>query len=165
MSTTSQWIWFVTAIAMGLLGGVLFGVQPSVNGALSKQLQHPLQASLISFLTGTAILVAIAVVMGVFPPKFTLASPSPWSTLPWWTWGGGAIGAFLVTASLVFVPRIGSLPWNGTVIAGQLAAAMVLDHYGLLGNSQVPMTATRLAGAVCLIVGVVLIFWTKTATR
>jgi len=158
MTALPAWTSLVFAIVVGLIAGFLFGTQPSVNGQLSRQLQHPLQASIISFASGTLILIVLAIVAGVFPPRFG----SPISQLPWWSWGGGAIGVLLVTASLVFVPRIGSLPWHATIITGQLVAAMVLDHYGLLGNLREPMTAKRGLGALLLITGVVLIFWTKT---
>lgn len=153
------WGWLALAIGIGLVAGFLFGTQPSVNGHLSKQLGHPLQASIVSFATGTVILVLIAVLAGVFPPRLH----TPISQLPWWCWGGGAIGVLLVTASLIFVPRIGSLPWHATIITGQLVAALVLDHYALLGNAHQPMSKARFAGATLLVLGVLLIFWAKSA--
>jgi transporter family-2 protein len=153
------WGWLALAIGIGLVAGFLFGTQPSVNGHLSKQLGHPLQASIVSFATGTVILIVIAVLAGVFPPRLQ----TPVSQLPWWCWGGGAIGVLLVTASLIFVPRIGSLPWHATIITGQLVAALVLDHYALLGNAHQPMSKSRFAGATLLVLGVLLIFWAKSA--
>ncbi len=149
------------AIAIGLVSGFLFGTQPSVNGHLARQLGHPLQASIVSFATGTLILVVVAIAFGVFPPRLRV----PMGSLPWWSWGGGAIGVLLVTASLIFVPRIGSLPWHATIITGQLVAALVLDHFGLLGNAQQPMSRMRWVGSLLLVVGVVLIFWAKTRDR
>lgn len=158
MSTLPAWLWLAMAIVVGLVSGFLFGTQPSVNGHLSRQLAHPLQASIISFGTGTVILIVLAICAGVFPPRFD----APVSQLPWWCWGGGAIGVLLVTASLVFVPRIGSLPWHATIITGQLVAALVLDHYGMLGNQQETLSLARGIGAALLIAGVVVIFWAKT---
>ena len=158
MSGMPSWAWLMLAIATGLLSGFLFGTQPSVNGHLARQLGHPLQASIISFATGTVILVVIAATMGVFPPRFQ----SPVWQLPWWCWGGGAIGVLLVTASLFFVPRIGSLPWHATIITGQMVAALVLDQYGLLGNVHEPLSKARAVGAALLIAGVFVIFWAKT---
>jgi len=45
------------------------------------------------------------------------------------------------------------------VIVGQLAAALVVDHYGLFGGTIVRLSATRIAGAVLLLLGVSLIRW------
>jgi bacterial/archaeal transporter family-2 protein len=43
------------------------------------------------------------------------------------------------------------------VIAGQVLAAVTLDHFGAFGLTPHPIGAARLAGAVLLIAGVVLI--------
>lgn len=154
------WGWFALVIAIGLGSGFLLGTQPSVNGHLSRQLEHPLQASIISFASGTLILLVLAVAMGVFPPRLQ----TPVAEMPWWSWGGGAIGVVLVTASLILVPRIGSLPWHATIITGQLVAALVLDHFGWLGNVQQPMSRSRALGAMLLVAGVMIIFWAKKGT-
>ncbi len=147
----------VIAIVIGLLAGGLLGTQPSVNGQLGRHLEHPLQASLISFASGTAILLVLSLASGVFPPAFT-ASPQ---ALPWWIWFGGAIGVVLVTTSLILVPRIGSLPWFAAVMTGQTLAAIVLDHYGLLGNPRAEASPLRLLGAGLLIAGVLVIVQAK----
>jgi transporter family-2 protein len=44
-------------------------------------------------------------------------------------------------------------------IVGQLAAALVIDHYGLFGGSVIPISATRVLGVVLLAGGVILIRW------
>jgi transporter family-2 protein len=42
-------------------------------------------------------------------------------------------------------------------LVGQMLAALVVDHYGAIGFTQVPVTASRVTGVVLLVVGVVLI--------
>lgn len=148
---------FLVAIGIGLLAGGLLGTQPSVNGSLGKVVEHPLQASLISFGSGTAILLAITVSLGKFPPSFSVSARD----LPWWIWFGGAIGVVMVSTSLLIVPRIGSLPWFAAVMTGQTIAALILDHYGLLGNPKTPVSALRLGGATLLIIGVFVIVAAK----
>ncbi len=161
MISSPGWAMAGLAIGIGLVSGCLFGMQPSVNGHLSRHLAHPLQASVISFATGTLILVVLALATGVFPPRFQ-SSPS---SLPWWCWTGGAIGVVLVTASLFFVPRIGSLPWHAAIITGQLFAALILDHFGWLGNQQEPISKARVIGVALLMTGITIIFWDKTTPK
>lgn len=157
MSVSGGWL-LALAVIVGLIAGGLFGVQPSVNGHLSRHLQHPFQASLISFASGTVILLVMAVAAGIFPPRFTT---SPMS-LPWWIWGGGLIGVFMVTSSLMLVPRVGSLPWFAAIMTGQVIAAVLLDHFGWLGNDRVVASPTRLVGAALLIAGLTLIVYAKS---
>ena len=147
----------LVAIVIGLLAGCLLGTQPSVNGQLGRNLEHPLQATLVSFASGTAIILALSVVSGVFPPVFT-TSPRE---LPWWIWLGGAIGVVLVTSSLILVPKVGSLPWFAAVMTGQTVAALLLDHFGMLGNPRAEASPLRLLGAGLLIAGVLVIVQAK----
>jgi transporter family-2 protein len=148
----------LVAIAVGLVAGGLLGTQPSVNGSLGKSVAHPLQASLISFGSGTAILLLLTITVGGgFPPEFIVSPRS----LPWWIWFGGAIGVLMVSTSLFIVPRIGSLPWFAAVMTGQTVAALLLDHYGLLGNPRSPISALRLFGTLLLVLGVLAIVGAK----
>lgn len=147
----------LTAVAIGLIAGCLLGTQPSVNGQLGQHVGHPLQASLISFASGTAIILVLTILGGIFPPAFS----TPPRELPWWVWFGGLIGVTMVTTSLILVPRVGSLPWFAAVMTGQTVAALVLDHYGLLGNPRSPATPLRLLGAALLIAGVLVIVEAK----
>lgn len=145
------------AVAVGLAAGFLLGAQPSVNGQLGISLAHPLQAALISFGTGTIILFALCLALGVFPPSFQRAP----GELPWWIWLGGGIGVILVTTSLIFVPRIGSLPWFAAVMTGQIVAALVLDHFGMLGNPKAAASPMRLLGGGLMIASVLVVVYAK----
>jgi transporter family-2 protein len=42
-------------------------------------------------------------------------------------------------------------------IAGQLGAALVIDHYGWFGAEVIPISLTRIAGVALLAAGVILI--------
>lgn len=150
-------LFLAIAILVGLATGGLLGAQPSVNGHLSRNLEHPLQAALISFLCGTGVILAVTLISGTFPPKFVTAP----LTQPWWVWIGGAIGVVVVSTSLFFVPRIGSLPWFAALMTGQTIASIILDHYGLLGNQRAPISSLRMIGAAMLIMGVLAIVQAK----
>jgi transporter family-2 protein len=124
-----------------------------VNGYLGQNVSHPIQATVISFVTGTIVVLLLSIAMGIFPPKFTTSPGS----LPWWAWCGGAIGVAMVTSSLFFVPRVGSLVWFAAIMTGQTFMAILLDHFGLLGNPRSPASPLRLTGAALLIAGVLVI--------
>ena len=145
------------AVVIGLLAGCLLGTQPSVNGQLARHVAHPLQATLISFASGTIIIIAVTAAIGIFPPRFS----QPPGQLPWWIWCGGAIGVVMVTTSLLLVPLVGSLRWFAAVITGQVLVAVTLDHFGWLGNPRVPASPLRIFGALLLIAGVLVIVQAK----
>ncbi len=156
-----SWGIVFVAVAVGLATGCLLGTQPSANGQLGRNLEHPLQASMISFASGAVIVLVLSLVAGVFPPRLV----TPAGQLPWWIWTGGAIGVVMVTTSLIFVPRVGSLIWFAAVMTGQTGAAILLDHYGWMGNPRSPASPLRLLGAVLLIGGVLAIVEAKRTER
>ena len=145
-------ILYLFIVVIALIGGAGLAAQPGVNGMLGRKMAHPLHAAIISFATGLLVLVLIAILCGKFPPKFTSAI----SEIPWWAWAGGSIGAYLVSMSLVFAPRIGALNWIALIVTGQAITSLLLDHFGIAGFSQKSVTLPRVIGACLLIVGLIL---------
>ncbi len=79
------------------------------------------------------------------------------SGAPWWVWAGGFLGAFYVFASIILTPRIGAASTVGFVIAGQMVASIVLDQFGLLNLPVNTVSFPKIAGAVLVIAGAVLV--------
>jgi transporter family-2 protein len=83
-----------------------------------------------------------------------------WKTVvdvPWWAWSGGVFGAAFILLAILLLPSLGAATLFALVIAGQVLAAVALDHFGAFGLTPHPIGAARLAGAVLLIAGIVLI--------
>ena len=142
-----------TYIFFAILAGVAFAIQPSVNGKVAQSLNYPLQAALVSFTVGALLLAIINLVSGKGLPSLERLL-----TIPWWLWlGGGAIGAFVVTAALVIQPKIGAGNWIAGYLCGQLLMSMLLDHFGWLGLETHPISLVRSLGAGLLVLGAILI--------
>jgi transporter family-2 protein len=77
--------------------------------------------------------------------------------VPWWAWSGGLFGGIFILLAIMLLPSLGAATLFALVIAGQVLAAVTLDHFGALGLTPHPINMARLAGAVLLIAGVVLI--------
>jgi len=77
--------------------------------------------------------------------------------VPWYAWSGGVFGAAFILLAILLLPSLGAATLFALVIAGQVLAAVTLDHFGAFGLTPHPIGAARLAGAVLLIAGVVLI--------
>ncbi len=70
---------------------------------------------------------------------------------------GRAFGALLVTVSVIVVPRPGATALMGAIVAGQMLASLLLDHFGLIGFPVRPLDPWRVAGVGLLVLGVALI--------
>jgi transporter family-2 protein len=77
--------------------------------------------------------------------------------VPWYAWLGGFYGAFFVAVAAFGAPRVGMGVLLTAAVAGQLAGALVLDHFGLLGLARHPVTLTRAAGFALVLVGAALV--------
>jgi transporter family-2 protein len=135
-----------------VLGGVVLAVQVGVNVQLRNSLGDPITSTLLSFVVGTAGLALYAWIARAQWP-----SGSSLGQVPAWQWAGGLLGAVYVVSTILVGPPLGAATLLSLVVAGQMIAAMVLDHYGWLGFTQHSMNLWRVAGAGLLIVGTVLV--------
>jgi transporter family-2 protein len=69
---------------------------------------------------------------------------------------GGVLGALYVLSAIVVTPRLGASALVAVTVAGQLIAALVMDHYGWLGLPAQPLGVERVMGAMLLMGGVLL---------
>ena len=140
-------------IIVAIVAGVMFAIQPPINENVGRSLNHPIQASFISFLVGTLILLAINFALGL-----KLPSTDKLLAIPWWLWlAGGTIGAGVVTAALIIQPKIGAGGWISSFIFGQLVMSILLDNFGWLGLETHPINLMRSLGAFLLAIGAILV--------
>ncbi|HMB15125.1 MAG TPA: DMT family transporter [Pelovirga sp.] len=130
-------------------GGVAVAIQPSINARLAQKTGF-LEAATISFAVGTLVLLLVSLLSGQGSFRRIVE-------VPWWQLTGGFFGAFFVTMTIVGVPRIGTTAVLALTIASQLTAAMVMDHYGVLGMRGIPVDGKRIVGVALLLIGVFLV--------
>ena len=140
------------AIGLVVVAGVLIAMQAPVNARLGRQIGS-LQAATFSFLVGTVALLAITSLAG----GGGLGAISGARGAPWWALIGGLLGAFYVAIALLTVRTLGATALTALVVASQLATAVLIDRFGLLGLARQGISASQLLGVVLLIAGVLLI--------
>jgi transporter family-2 protein len=137
---------------LGISAGLGLTLQVGMNAQLRKVLDSANLAALISFLVGTLTLVLLIVVTRTpLPDREALAG------IPVWAWFGGVLGAFYVASTTVVAVELGATTLLALALLGQLAGALVVDHYGWMGLPVNPLTGTRIAGVALLGVGVWLV--------
>jgi transporter family-2 protein len=139
------------AIVLVAVAGLLVGMQPPINARLGREIGG-LQAAAFSFIAGTVALVLIVAVS-----KRGIGTLGDVGRVPWWALLGGLLGAVYVTVAILTVRTLGVSSLTAIVIAGQLAGAVVIDRFGLLGIAKQPIGAGRIIGLVLLVIGVVLV--------
>ncbi|GLU27706.1 MULTISPECIES: DMT family transporter [Brucella] len=137
----------------GILSGACIAIQAPINAALARGLGSPVTAAAISFLSGAVILGMIAAVTA----RVTGAIPAFNVPAGWLFVAGGALGCIYVTTSVLLTPRIGAAAVMGLAVAGQLMAGLAADRIGFMGVAVREITAGRIAGAVLLLSGALMI--------
>lgn len=140
-----------------LLAGAAIPFQAGTNAMLGRLLGHPLWAPLVSL--GVSLMLIVPVMVA-----FRLPVPSVGVALrgPWWMWIGGAVGVVYITAALFLAPKLGATSFIVAVIAGQMAASLVIDHFALMSFAHRPVNAARFAGLAFIVAGLVVTQWAST---
>lgn len=140
-----------------LAGGAVLPIQVALNTLLRGSANAaPMQVTFISYLAGT-----LASLLVCFMAKYPLPSMTALSQTSWWMWVGGCLGTFYVWSTIFATPKIGAALALALTIAGQMIAALFLDHYGALGLTKYAASPTRIAGVVLVVLGVSLVAYTR----
>ena len=138
-------------ILLVFIAGAMVALQAPTNAMLAKAGGSPVLAALISFAVGTTALLGVWLMSGNRP------GTSAFAGLPWYAWIGGLYGAVFVAVAAYAAPRIGLASLITVGIAGQVAMALWMDHVGALGLPKEPINFARVAGALLVLAGVVLV--------
>lgn len=138
--------------ALAISAGVSVATQQALNSALRSSLGSPAWAALFSYVGGLLTMIVVVIALGEHLP--------PWKGIvsaPWWAWSGGVFGGIFILLGILLLPPLGSATLIALIVAGQMLAAITLDHFGAFGLAQHPISISRLLGAALLIAGVILI--------
>jgi transporter family-2 protein len=142
------------ALLLAFLAGIGVALQAYVNGKLAGQVGSTLLASLLSFVVGLLVLLALALTRGALPAAWARIRRAGW--VPLWYFAGGFGGAYLVTSSAGAAPKIGVALVTVALVAGQTGGSLGVDAAGLGPGGRQPVTPTRLAGVGLAVVAVLL---------
>ncbi|WP_246094043.1 MULTISPECIES: DMT family transporter [Mesorhizobium] len=124
---------------------------------LGRLLGHPLWATFVSLSVSVVLIVPVMMAFRLPVPSVGMALKGPW-----WIWIGGAAGVVYITAALLLAPRLGAASFIVAVIAGQMAASLIIDHFALMSFAHRPVNIARFAGLAFIIAGLVVTQWAST---
>ncbi|MEX5592370.1 DMT family transporter [Pseudomonas orientalis] len=155
--TTLHWLGL---LLLAVIAGAVVPFQSAINANLGRGLGHPLWATLASLLVSIIVLLPVIIALRLPLPSLAFITRAPL-----WMWAGGAFGVCFISLALMLLPRLGASGFIALAMAGQILASLLLDHFGLFGLAQRPMTTLRALGALLLVAAVVLIQFSATPVR
>ena len=136
---------------LAVLVGMGLTLQIGLNAIVGARLGSPLAAAVANFGVGLVALIAIAAVAA---PRVQAASIA---SVPVWAWVAGLLGAVYVASTTLLGPRLGAATLLALVLVGQLVAAIVVDHFGIVGFPRHPFGWQRAVGVALLLAGMLMI--------
>lgn len=135
-------------LVAAFMAGAILPLQTLINGRLAGFYGSAVLAAATSFQIGAAVLFA-----------YHLLSRSPandfrFSDAPVWLWLGGLMGTIYMVGVTASVSKLGAASMVSLVILGQICAALLLDHFGVLAQFSHPVSLFQLMGAVLVFAGV-----------
>lgn len=151
MSATTP-VYLLLLASVAIFAGILVPFQAGSNAMLGRTLGHPLWATVVSLVISLLLILPVIFALRIAVPKL-----SEVLQVPLWAWFGGLAGVIFITAALMLTPRLGTTGFVACVIAGQVVAALVIDHYGLLGLAIRQANLGRLVGVLVIFAGVLIV--------
>lgn len=111
----------VALAALPLVAGLALSWQQAVNGRVGVAAGGPLPATLVNFAVGSVVLLVVVAVSAAVRGVPGTYPPQPWLYV------GGTLGIPVVALSVLAVRWIGVLLASMATVAGQIAAALLLD--------------------------------------
>lgn len=138
-------------LALGVAAGAMVAVQSVLNSSLSERAGSLVALAAITLVT----LIVLASLALVLPGR------GNFDRLPglerWHLYLGGVLGAFILAAIVFLLPRVGTTVTLVSIVMGQLAMALIIDHFGLLASPHLPASLPRLVGIGLVAVGTFLV--------
>jgi transporter family-2 protein len=137
------------ALVVAFAGGLAIGIQSPLASQMSQRIGS-LESAFVFHLGGALIASVPLLIMGG-------GHLSKWRDVPTFALLSGGLGLVLIAAISYSIPRIGLASTVAPLIAAQLVAGSVIDHFGLFGLEVRLLDPARATGIVLLFVGVWLV--------
>lgn len=138
------------AIFMLVLGGIALSVQSSINGRLGNSV-GVIASAWLTFVVGFAISFLL---FFFFEPTHDVTLFSA----PKWQLSGALFGVVYMLIVVFAVPKIGIAAATVCTISGQLIMSLIIDHFGWLDNTVIPLDSNRYVAILLLMGAITMIY-------
>ena len=139
---------FVLLCAIAVCVGIAVAFQGHFMGAMDRTAGT---ATSVFVTYGVGAVIAAMIWLGARGPSVAARQ------VPWYGWLAGPLGLVIVGGIGFAAPRLGLARTLVITVAAQMIAALVLDHFGVLGGVQRTFDGMRAAGLLLTVAGVWLI--------
>lgn len=141
-------VWVILALVLG----ACVALQGALNASLSSRIGVGETLVVNTILVALGSTIVLLVTTGVSHLSVTHVLRAPW-----YEYAGGLLGFTIILLAMVLFPRLGAGLTLSLAITAQLAVALLIDQFALLGVPAHPITPARIVGVVMLAAGAVIV--------
>ncbi len=145
----SEMVWL---LVLAGIAGVLGGIHVPINGALSTRIESTFVAT-FTFYGVAFVLIGLLNVLTFDRESFKALAEVP----IWYYIVPGVISVIVVGANTFLIPRLGAANVFVVTVSAQLVVRTTISHFGWLDTPTNPVSLTRLAGGLLLLVGAIMV--------
>ena len=127
----------------------MIAVYQPMNGSVSRIVGSPLLANVVFYFVALVAASAMLFAFGGLKTMERLRSVPPVLLT------AGVMSAVMVLGTIVLLPRLGARRLFLLQVSGQILAAMLIGHFGLMGLPRDPLTLRKLGGGLLLLLGAI----------
>lgn len=136
---------------LGALAGVMLAIQSVLNSTLGQRVGN-FGSVLILTIVGMSTLILLII---LFPSTADFKQIPTFSE--WHLYIGGILGIAILIVPIVLVPKIGTTSTLIAIVLGQMAAALLIDHFGIFASPKIELNLTRVVGIALVTLGAFLV--------
>lgn len=143
---------FNLGVIVAAVSGGMFGVVTSIEGFIGRSI-GAINASLLEH--AAAAIIAVPAIAFLF-----MRGTLTWDNTKGVLTASGVVAVLIIVAVsgvAYAMPRVGVTAGNMAMLFGQMALAVLIDTLGVGGYEKVPLSFTRIAGMVLMVIGVYLV--------
>lgn len=137
-------------IFLGILIGFLTPIQTALNSKIASSVNSSLIAPFISFIVGLFPAMALTFIID----QSLLFDLSVFNLENIWAWSGTILGVVYLIGIILLFHHLGSVQSAILPILGQIMMGLIIDTLGLFHSTQIPLTLSKIIGALLVTSGV-----------
>ena len=136
---------------LGFISAIISGIAMSIQGVFNTRLSEKIGDMETNVVVhGSALVIAIILVL--FWGKGDFKSIKDVNL-------GGALGIIITLTVMLSIKSLGTTIGIGTILIAQLAAAGIINAFGLFGSEKISFSFFQFLGLGLMILGIIILKW------
>lgn len=147
-------------IIIAAISGMFQPGMYSINAKLRRAIGSPYRTTMISYTMSLICLLVVMTATGLFHgPLFGALVHEPF-----WVWINGVIGVIGLTINILIINKLGGMKAVILPLVSQILGGLLIDGLGLFRTTVIPLSASRVIGALLVLLGVGIASFKTTKT-